>query len=223
MTSRSAILIISAGLWLACGGLAMAGTPGPDVLTGGPGPDILDGGAGGDILNGAGGSDTLLGGPHDDVLIGGAGADTLNGGLNDDLLLGGPGDDILRGSDGDDFIVGGDGNDRLVGGPGQDYMKGGPGADIFVFVAAGDSTPGQPDLIGDFRRLQGDRIDLSAILPKAKGLLKVVPAFTGAPKQVVIDTYPNFSVIRVDLNGDKVADAEIHVQTKGVKAIDLNL
>jgi len=222
MVARPLSLLLGAGLWLACGGLALAGTPSPDILTGGPGPDLLDGGASDDILSGRAGADTLHGGPDSDILQGGPGNDTLHGDAGDDILSGGPDDDLLTGGDGDDVLDGRLGNDRLVGGPGQDNLNGGQGADTYAFLDPGDSPLQAPDLV-IFRRQQGDRIDLSAISSSSGGNLTVVPAFSGTPGQVVIEAFSGLSILWIDLNGDKVADMEIHLQTQKVLAVDLDL
>jgi serralysin len=52
----------------------------------------------------------------------------------------------------------------LIGRMGQDVLRGGMGADLFVFEASGDSSPRAPDLIADFSRTQGDKIDLRNIM-----------------------------------------------------------
>ncbi|MBL9060605.1 MAG: hypothetical protein JNK88_11350, partial [Mangrovicoccus sp.] len=130
---------------------------GPADLTGGD--DTVDGGSGNDVLYGdgqvfggglgailTGGADVLAGGPGNDVLYGdgeasGAGA-VLRGG--NDRIAGGPGDDVLWG-DGQ-AIDTAQGTPRLVG-----------GADCFVFAAREGI-----DTIMDFRRADGDIIDLVA-------------------------------------------------------------
>jgi Ca2+-binding RTX toxin-like protein len=72
-----------------------------------------------------------------------------------DTLLGGAGDDLLRG---------GGGTDHLEGQAGRDTLYGGADADRFVYRAVADSpADGRHDVIEDFRRAQGDKVDLSAI------------------------------------------------------------
>lgn len=125
----------------------IVGNAGNNLLSGGLGNDTLNGGASADRLNGDAGNDLLLGGLGNDTLNGGAGADALDGGIGNDVL------------------VGGQGNDRLIGGAGADRLIGGLGADVFVFTSARDSgsLPANRDIIADFSRAQGDRIDLGAI------------------------------------------------------------
>lgn len=98
-------------------------------------------------------------------LLEGLGAnDTLNGGLGNDTLDGGLGNDILRGAAGNDLLKGSDGADKLEGGAGRDLLNGGLGADFFIFRALADSTPdANRDVVQDFKRAQGDKIDLSLI------------------------------------------------------------
>lgn len=80
-----------------------------------------------------------------------------------DLLYGSRYIDYFLGDEGGDMLLGQGGNDQLIGGGGGDRMSGGSGADDFIFVAPGDSRPGNRDRIGDFRHSQDDTIDLGAI------------------------------------------------------------
>ena len=107
----------------------------------------------GDIFSGI---ECLAGSTANDVLTGDGLANTLTGRAGNDLLAGGGGNDRL---------VGDAGADTLIGGAGVDILRGGLDADIFRFLAASDSgAPGQlRDRIADFVKVQGDRIDLSAI------------------------------------------------------------
>ena len=113
----------------------------------------LIGGAGNDSLSGDG----------DVILRGGAGNDILSGGgktVGDRTLIGGVGDDTLSGSSDNDYLVGGMGNDILWSNTGgSDTIKGGPGADTFQL----SSYPffNEYATITDFRRAQGDKIQVS--------------------------------------------------------------
>ncbi|MEX6667176.1 retention module-containing protein [Pseudomonas sp. W2-17] len=80
-----------------------------------------------------------------------------------DTLLGGNGNDILFGQGGDDILNGGNGNDILIGGKGNDILTGGAGADTFAWKA-GDTNSGGFDVIKDFNKGEGDRIDLRDLL-----------------------------------------------------------
>ncbi len=92
-----------------------------------------------------------------------AGNDALTGTENKDKLSGLAGNDTLDGASGDDVLDGGVGNDVLIGGAGKDKLTGGAGADTFKFASANESTFWNMDTITDFKRAQGDKIDLSAI------------------------------------------------------------
>ncbi|WEX00469.1 retention module-containing protein [Pseudomonas nitroreducens] len=125
-----------------------------DLLHGLDGSDTLSGGNGHDIIYGGTSNDTLNGGNGNDSLYGGAGNDTLNGDAGNDLLVGNEGNDILNGGAGDDILIGGKGSDTLTGGS---------GADTFLW-RAGDTGSAT---ITDFKASEGDRIDLSDLLPDA--------------------------------------------------------
>lgn len=140
----------NANNWIMAGGFAgtLKGLGGNDVIRAGNGGYAVDGGAGNDDLTGEKGKDTL---------VGGNGNDTVAAGGGDDSLVGGSGADVLAGEAGKDRIKGDGGADRLTGGADND---------VFVFAAAGDSTPTAADTITDFAgagAAAGDRIDLAAI------------------------------------------------------------
>ena len=118
---------------------------------------------GDDVLKGTSVDDTFGGGDGNDRIFGMAGADKLYGDAGNDKLSGGGGADQLTGGAGDDKLVGDAGRDLLIGGTGKDALHGGAGPDTFRF-APGDTgaTRDKADVILDFSRAQGDRIDLSA-------------------------------------------------------------
>ncbi|WP_409273470.1 immunoglobulin-like domain-containing protein, partial [Pseudomonas sp. KCJK9111] len=99
-----------------------------------------------------------ISGPND-------GNDILSGGNGNDILFGQGGNDILDGGKGNDILLGGSGNDTLIGGPGNDILIGGSGADTFVWKAGDYGN----DVIKDFNRSEGDRIDLKDLLQNEKG------------------------------------------------------
>ena len=101
------------------------------------------------------------------LLIGGTGANTLKGGSSHDILAGGAGNDTLEGNAGNDLLLGGTGNDLLKGGAGNDILAGGLGADTFVFAHYGASNV---DQIVDYSFVEGDVIDVSALLTGGKTL-----------------------------------------------------
>ncbi|MCP8893445.1 M10 family metallopeptidase C-terminal domain-containing protein [Shinella daejeonensis] len=141
------------------------GGAGNDVIHGNQAKNVLSGNGGSDTLYGYGGNDTLNGGGGHDTLVGGAGHDTLNGGNGNDKIHGSTGNDVLNGGAGKDVLRGGAGSDKLYGGAGADQLYGGAGADRFIFKAVSESTVGAGgrDTIFDFKRGQGDKIDLGAI------------------------------------------------------------
>jgi len=174
-----------------------------------------------DLLHGGGGDDILDGAGDNDFLYGDVGNDTLNGGDASDLLVGGDGDDALDGGAGDDFFDGGSGADTLTGGVGNDF---------FQFANVTDSTPGAPDQITDFTpdaSGTGDVIDLS-----------LIDADTTTPGDQAFDNGGNVSgahhawytatvnadgsynvIWYGDVNGDAVADFELHVHQIGPASI----
>ncbi|MCO6407390.1 beta strand repeat-containing protein, partial [Hoeflea alexandrii] len=82
-------------------------------------------------------------------------------------LTGNGGDNTLLGLGGDDLLFGGEGDDILNGGLGFDTLTGGDGGDTFVFDADALSDAvnnGIQDLIADYDILEGDVVDLSALL-----------------------------------------------------------
>jgi Ca2+-binding RTX toxin-like protein len=96
-------------------------------------------------------------------LTGSAYADTLWGDNGSNRLEGLDGNDTLNGFGGADTLLGGNGADILTGGDRQDILTGGRDADVFMFTSLWDSTITAPDHVTDFARVQGDRINLSAL------------------------------------------------------------
>jgi serralysin len=89
------------------------------------------------------------------VLFGDDGNDILNGNLGADTGDGGAGNDVVRGGQGNDLLTGGAGDDYMTGDLGDDTLTGGAGADTFRAFAGGGR-----DVITDFNRAEGDRIQL---------------------------------------------------------------
>jgi Ca2+-binding RTX toxin-like protein len=71
---------------------------------------------------------------------------------------------LVVGDGADNLLAGSSTADVLIGRMGQDVLRGGLGADLFVFETSADSSPSAPDLIVDFSRAQGDKIDLRNIM-----------------------------------------------------------
>ncbi|TKD21814.1 calcium-binding protein [Rhodobacter capsulatus] len=201
------------------------------TLTEGRNANLFDGGLGNDLLSMGGGNDTGLGGGGNDTVLGGAGDDSLDGGIGRDMILGeagndtvigGLGSDMLNGGDGADRLIGGDGTDTLLGdagndvlisGRGADQLTGGQGADVFVFANVFDSGTGAGfDTITDFKRTEGDRIDLSDIdanrhaAGDAAFTFLGTGAFTGAGAELRVISLSTGWRVMADLDGDRTAD-----------------
>lgn len=164
------------------------GRTGNDKLYGEAGNDTLVGGQGADQLNGGTGTDTASYTNSTSAVVASLRSASSNSGdakgdvftsvenlrgtnFNDSLvgndsrnrLDGSAGSDRMFGMNADDILVGGEGNDKLVGGLGADQLFGGSGADTFIFEDVSDSIVAVRDMINDFSRAEGDKIDLSAI------------------------------------------------------------
>ena len=133
------------------------GGHGRDVFVGGATDDLANGGGGRDVILGRDGWDVLSGGARGDIIFGGAGQDIVSGDGGIDFLRGGRGADIVSGGRGADIVQGNAGNDIVSGGAGNDFVRGGGGADRFVIELGAEI-----DLLRDFRRAEGDVVDLSA-------------------------------------------------------------
>jgi Glycosyl hydrolase family 12/RTX calcium-binding nonapeptide repeat (4 copies) len=153
------------------------------------------------------GADSLVGTDQGDMIDAEGGNDTLHGGRGSDRLIGGDGSDVLLGGMGNDGLRGGAGADRLHGGAGNDRMTGGPGADRFIWAAISTG-----DVIADFTRAQGDRINLLALDANAQLAGDQAfafigsAAFTGTRGQLRAVISAGETRILADINGDRRAD-----------------
>ena len=141
------------------------------------------------------------------TLVGTAAGETLHGGVSaadnanngNDIIAGLGGNDTIWGGQGSDLLLGGAGNDLLHGGDGVDILSGGSGADTHFFSAAdanGDQVPTtNADTIVDYSFVDGDTIDLSALLDGAFDSGEAASDFVRA-----VQTGTNVTV-QVDLNG----------------------
>lgn len=138
-------------------------------------------------------------------------------------------DEITGGKYGDN-LSGYSGNDTLTGGGGADWLSGGKGADRFVFRSVADSRGYDNDVITDFSRSQGDKINLSKI--DAKTGIAGNQAFTfigtaefsGQKGELRYDVFESedeygrisyTSYVEADVNGDSVADFEVTLDKVG--------
>jgi len=178
--------------------IAGADEPLFNLITGTDNGETLDGTAAADLVDARGGDDTVYGRGGDDEVHGGDGRDTLNGNAGNDTLYGEADKDLLRGDAG---------NDTLIGGAGQDRLNGGTGSDTFMYVAAGDSTADEQDVIADFAQGQ-DRIDVAAL----RGATDLYWGdTTPAPYALWYGPVNANTNVYVDLNGDTTADFRIQV------------
>ncbi len=195
---------------------------GNDIVLGGTGADTVKGESGMDDLMGDSGNDSLYGGSGDDVIRGGLDADILYGGTDRDGLLGGSGNDVLFGDSGHDTLSGEAGSDALRGGTGIDVLFGGSGADAFRFyngesAASSTNTTAYLDSIRDFRRSDGDKIDLRFADGDSSDLLtwRGTSGFSGAD-QVRINTsnvQAGYLEVQVNLDNDSPAELEFLVRS----------
>ena len=150
------------------------------------------------------------------VFQGGSGADVLNGRNGADTLQGGNGADRLLGGKGADQLLGGAGADKLTGGAGHDQLIGGNGADKFIFTRKSDSPAGKhTDTITDFSRAQGDKIDLSALMPKNMPDLFWAGKTTFDGRIGMVrweNSGPMETHVAIDMNGNGQADFQLVVQ-----------
>ncbi|MCJ2180045.1 right-handed parallel beta-helix repeat-containing protein [Novosphingobium album (ex Hu et al. 2023)] len=203
-------------LRMAAEGLTGTGNALDNRMIGTDGHDTFYGMDGNDTVQAGGGNDEIHGGNGDDILKGEDGNDTIFGDAGNDRILGG---------DGNDVIYGGAGNDRIEGGAGVDILWGGDGKDTFVF-REGDldgSTKSTPEIIGDFSRAQGERINLSAldanVLTSADDSFSFIGThdFTGKAGQLRYEVSGGNTYIAGDTNGDGIAD--FHLELLGVTSL----
>jgi Ca2+-binding RTX toxin-like protein len=221
---------------------ALTGNAGANLLDGAGGNDTLDGGRGADVLVGGAGNDTYitdggdtiteaagggtdtvrasashtLGANLENLVLTGSGAINGTGNTLANTITGNGGNNILGGGGGADSLLGGGGNDRLTGGAGRDRLEGGSGADRFVFASAADAGKGSNrDIIEDFSRSQGDRIDLKAIDARAGTGTNDAFVFVGSKgfSKTAGELRYSSTLDRVqgDTDGDGKADFELHI------------
>ncbi len=157
-----------------------------------------------------GNNNSFFGGLGNDVLLLGGGVDDGHGGAGNDTLSGEAGNDLLYGDDGIDVLTGGTGADRLWGSLGADRF-------VFKSVAETTTTAAGRDIVQDFNRIEGDKIDLRTI--DADNSLALNQAFTFIGSAAFDGRHGllHFAVsganllVTGDINGDKVADFSILV------------
>jgi serralysin len=174
------------------------------------------------VFNGGAGTDTISYAPRDDDSTQGGSAVTINlsagtvetGTSRIETLVS---IENATGSGESDIIQGSAVANRLEGAGGLDELTGLAGADRFVFAKVSHSpvVSGDMDLVTDFSRAQGDRIDVSGI--DAKSGVSGNQAFTfigtgdftGAKGQLRIEVVADGLILSGDRNGDRVDDFRI--------------
>lgn len=171
-----------------------------------------------DTLLGDGNNNRLLGKNGNDFLAGGDGYDTLYGGWHNDMLLGG---------DGNDFLYGEGGKDLLRGGMGPDMLTGGGDADIFSWLWIDETgvLAWAMDTITDFRRWEGDVLDLHLIDAnvnangdQAFNFVGTVDHFSGTPGEV--GYYVSNGNTYIVMQNDANADYDGVIRIEGVHTVD---
>jgi Ca2+-binding RTX toxin-like protein len=218
----------------------LEGGAGNDKLFADAGDDNLGGGDGNDILDGGSGNDFMRGGLGDDIYyvdtIGdyisdpiGGGIDTIRSNVGLQLfdntenleLFESAINGIAYGNALNNVIRANSSSNEIIGFGGADTMYGHGGADTFKFLSVTDAAPGGgglTDYLPDFNEAEGDRIDLSAIDANVlvAGDQTFTPiginvAFTGAGQLRFNNGY-----LEGDVNGDLVADFQIHLDVAGL-------
>ena len=162
-----------------------------DSLAGMAGNDTLSGGSGADKLWGGSGNDNLSGGTGADTLVGGFGADRMDGGSGNDVLLSRSDAGEMAAAQDGTLIYGDESaafrsvNDTITGGSGADTFRfemvvnakdeiiakhvNADGTIDWVGVTGENTNPHDHwvdgmgnDVIRDFNRAQGDKIEISA-------------------------------------------------------------
>ena len=182
------------------GGNALFGGSGDDDVSGMAGNDTLNGGSGADKLWGGSGNDNLSGGNGADTLVGGFGADRMDGGAGNDVLLSrSDAGEMVAAQDGKTQIFAAETaafkavNDTLTGGAGGDTFRfegmvnakdsivakhvNDDGTIDWVGVTGENGATHDHwvdgfgnDVIRDFNRAQGDKIEISAHTAEVKSI-----------------------------------------------------
>ncbi|MCW5701055.1 MAG: calcium-binding protein [Bradyrhizobium sp.] len=171
-----------------------------DAVAGMAGNDMLNGGSGDDKIWGGSGNDSLAGGTGADLLVGGFGADRMDGGSGNDVLLSrSDAGEMVAAQDGTTQIFAAESaaftatNDRLTGGRGADTFRfegmvnakdeivakhvNDDGTIDWVGVTGENNDVHDHwvdgfgnDVITDFNRRQGDKIEISAHTAEVKSI-----------------------------------------------------
>ncbi len=176
--------------------------------------NLMVGNMGDNVLRGRSGDDRLVGDEGKDILRGQSGEDFIFGGDGEDRLYGGADIDFLSGGDDNDRLMGGKGSDSLDGGTGKDVLFGGTGADHFLFgdLADSENSP-DADIIKDFER----GVDVIELGKFSLGMNFIgSSAFSGAGNELRYTVNKaGHAIVRIDGDGDGIADFKLIVQNTG--------
>lgn len=143
-----------------------------------------------------------------------------------DTIIGSSVGNKLNGRGGNDDLSGLGGNDTLTGGAGRDRLQGGTGADKFDFNKTSESVVGNNrDVILDFSRSQGDKVDLAGIDAKTTVSGDQAFSFIGSAAFGHHAGELRFSggVISGDVDGNGSADFQIAINVTSMNAGDFIL
>ncbi len=146
-----------------------------------------------------------------------------------DKLIGNADANVLTGSDGNDELIGLAGADVLNGGSGLDTLKGGLDADIFMFTAITDSSDVGTsakgvDVITDFQRAEGDRINLRALLADTITLEKTFSFLGNDPLKPLTGGAAGVGQLRYDVvDGNAVIIGDTSSTTGAVSSTNVAL
>jgi hypothetical protein len=136
---------------------------------------------------------------------------------SEDTVFGRDGHDTISGLGGDDWLHGDAGNDLLTGGAGADRLTGGLGKDQFVFNSASESAGAAHDVITDFNRGQGDKINLSGIDANANLIGNQTftfigtAAFSNVAGQLRFEQVGGNTFVHGDTDGNGAADFTVQL------------
>jgi serralysin len=229
-------------------GFGSFATDAPDLVLGGGGNDTFAFETFQSLYRGDAGNDTFISVGWQNRIAGGKGSDTVDySGRDRDSTQGGTGVSIdlatgevatgasrieritsienAIGTGVGDEISGTNGANRLTGGGGADALQGLGGADVFVYTKAshGGIFDGVVDLIADFSRAEGDRVDLGAVDANAtrRGnqdfIFSATGTFSGRAGEVIFAD----GLVLADRNGDSAVDFAIDMNgLAGMRAED---
>ena len=153
-----------------------------------------------------------------------AGNDTITGNKFADIVKSGAGSDTLKGNAGNDKLYGESGNDNLIGGTGKDTLTGGTGRDYFDFDKISESgiTSTTRDIIKDFSKSHGDKIDLRTIDAKSGGTNDAFSFVSKAPTSDGTASngklwYAN-GILYGSTDSDKAPELSVQVTLTGITA-----